>query len=666
MTTYQYNVFGDLFRTVLPRGNVIEYGYDAAGRLVSDRAQAGRRHEERAHLLHPRHLRTSHQRRDSSAGMARPGSPNPSPIPSTAPAAISTRPSTPTARPPNTPTTATAILKRSGTPTTPGLTNPTPTQLYAYDSLNRLISVTQPWTGPGGSTAVTTYGYDVQDHLTSVTDAEGNTTTYTYSDRDLMTQEVSPVSGTTTHAYNEHGEMVSETDARGITMTREVDELDRVTLIDYPDNSLDTTYAYGSNPAHFNVGRLTSITRNGQAISYAYDRFGRITQDGALGYQFDDNGNRTHIEYPGGVTAIYTHDFADRESTLSYDAGSGLQPLVTASVYKPFGPLTSLSLGNGLTETHAFNARYLPTAISVPGRLSWTYSTDNVGNPTSITDNLNAANNRTYAYQDHQYFLTTGNGPWGTRSWSYDKIGNRLTETRGGTTDTYSYLANGTGGHSPKIDRIVRGGGSTVIYDHDDVGNVLENGTLPFSYGDDRRLSQFGTSTPDTAFTYDGRGFLSQAIFTPFGGGQTDDTLPTYSSDGLLLHRYAHQSLQPHTRLSPVRDSDLYVFYFAGRPVATLDNVTEGTTIGGFTTTSTLHYLTVDHLGTPILVTDTAGAPGLAGRLRAVWGRLQCCTDRAALPRAVVRWDVECQEGPWAVLQRSPVVDGQYKLVFTR
>ncbi len=32
VTEYVYDVFGDLFRTILPRGNVIEYGYDHAGR----------------------------------------------------------------------------------------------------------------------------------------------------------------------------------------------------------------------------------------------------------------------------------------------------------------------------------------------------------------------------------------------------------------------------------------------------------------------------------------------------------------------------------------------------------------------------------------------------------------------------------------------------------
>ena len=35
VTTYEHTVFGDLFQAILPRGNVIEYGYDPAGRLIS-------------------------------------------------------------------------------------------------------------------------------------------------------------------------------------------------------------------------------------------------------------------------------------------------------------------------------------------------------------------------------------------------------------------------------------------------------------------------------------------------------------------------------------------------------------------------------------------------------------------------------------------------------
>ena len=243
--------------------------------------------------------------------------------------------------------------------------------------------------------------------------------------------------------------------------------------------------------------------------------------------------------------------------------------------------------------------------------MSWSYSTDAVGNVLSITESLSSA--RTYGYQDVQYFLTQGHGPWGTRSWTYDKIGNRLTETRGADTDSYHYLPNGAGGNTPQIERIVPPTGPATLYSYDDAGNVLGNGKLSFSYGEDRRLSHSGKSDSGTTYSYDGRGYLSRSsLLFPLVGftapPRTDHTLPTYSSDGLLHHRFSHRNLQPQAPVSPTRDSDLYVFHFAGRPVATLDQSTEETPPGGSTTTSTWQYLTVDHLGTPILATSPSGA----------------------------------------------------------
>lgn len=603
VTTYTYNVFGDPLRTTYPKGNVVEYGYDAAGRLISiERKPDAVTHGERTFYTLDsvdHRIKEELQRWNGSAWVTE----------SFTDYVYSSRchlDKTVNAD-------GTAIenaydcngnLEKVWDANHPRGTNPTPTQLYAYDSLNRMTSMTQPWTGAGGSTAVTSYAYDVQDHLTGVTDAEGTATTYTYSDRDLVTQEVSPVSGTKTYDYDEHGNRITETDARPVTLSRTYDALDRVTSIDYPDPAFDTTFTYDAVGVAFSKGRLTSIDRGGSTVSYTYDRFGRTLQDGTLVATYDKNGNPLTLDYPNGVKATYTYDYADRPSTLQIQDGANpAQTLVSASSYKPQGPLASLTLGNGLTETHAFNNRYLPTSISVPSLLSWSYTTDAVGNPTAITDTLNSANNRTYGYQNPQYFLTTGNGPWGTRSWTYDKIGNRLTETRGGTTDTYSYPSNGSGGHLAQIDQIVPGSGPTMIYDYDAVGEVLDNGSQDFSYGDDRRLSRIGTLWPNTTFAYDGRGYLTESNFTPSFEGFSDATLPTYSSAGLFLHRYAHRAEKLRLPPTPESDSDLYVFYFAGRPVATLENVTQNST-----TTSTLRYLSVDYLGTPILQTNTSGS----------------------------------------------------------
>lgn len=416
----------------LPRGNVLEYGYDGARRLVSierkpDAATPG---ERTVYTLDGAGNRTreQHQRWDGSAWVTA----------SATDYVYASRCRLEKVIPSGGNPTEYAYdcngnLEKTWDSNHPRAANPDPTHLYAYDELDRLTSVT---TGPASAApAVTRYGYDVQDHLTSVTDAEGNVTTYVYGDRGLMTRQVSPVSGMATYGYGEHGELTSEIDARGVVVTRQVDVLNRVIHEDYPGDALDVLYTYDTGA--FGKGQLAAITRSDQPVVYAYDRFGRLKQDGALAFDYDANSNRTRITYPGEVSAVYTHDFADREATLAYEVpGSSPAPLVTASSYKPAGPLATLTLGNGLTETRTFDARYFPSGIAVPGRLDWTYTTDSLGNITAIADALNPSAPRIYGYQDLHYFLTRGDGPWGTRSWTYDRIGNRLTELLGAATRT--------------------------------------------------------------------------------------------------------------------------------------------------------------------------------------------------------------------------------------
>ena len=102
--------------------------------------------------------------------------------------------------------------------------------------------------------------------------------------------------------------------------------------------------------------------------------------------------------------------------------------------------------------------------------LRWNYATDAEGNITAITNPNDAADSRSFGYQDVQYFLTTGNGPWGNLSWSYDQIGNRLSETRDGVTDTYSYLANAGSGNTAILQQIQLGIGGFKTYTYGPAG----------------------------------------------------------------------------------------------------------------------------------------------------------------------------------------------------
>ena len=523
VTTYVYTVFGDLGRVTRPHGNVVEYGYDGVGRLVtiergSDAATPG---ERIVYTLDDYGHRTREelQRWDGALWV----------VDAATDFEYSTR------------CHLDRVIQAGGTVTeydydcdgnlerewdanhpSAGKTNPA-TRVYAYDALDRLTSVTEPWGGAGGGTAVTSYGYDVQDHLTSVTDAEGTTTTYTFSDRDLMTEELSPVSGTTVHTYDAHGSPETSTDARSVTVTRIYDVADRVTFLDYPDSTLDTTFTYDDPGVPFSKGRLTAITRDGLSVDYAYDRFGRPTQDGELTYTYDKNGNRTEIGYPGGEVARYTHDFADREATLDFEpAGGSPEPVVTSASYYARGPLSSLELANGLTETRVHDQRYLPDRITVSpsgggtALLDWQYTTDGVGNPTFVDDLLGGVD-RDYDYQDVQYFLTQGDGPWGVLDWTYDRIGNRLTETRdGGAADVYGYQPNsGALGNTAKLTTIQHGVGGTTTFSYDAAGNQIQTDAsgdvTDWIYDDAGRLSRIEHATEAADFSYDGRSLLRLA-----------------------------------------------------------------------------------------------------------------------------------------------------------
>ncbi|MCZ7651069.1 MAG: hypothetical protein M5U13_07890 [Thermoanaerobaculia bacterium] len=455
-------------------------------------------------------------------------------------------------------------------PLHPRPANP-PSTTYAYDELDRLVAVTQPWGGNGGGQVVTNYAYDVQDHLVRVTDGEGNATEYTYSDRDLLTREDSPVSGVTEHAYTEHGELRRTTDARAVTVTRTVDAADRVTFVDYPDDDLDRTYTYGTDPLAHELGRLVAIANATATVEYGYDAHGRLTQDGALLYAHDENGSRTAITYPGGLVATYAHDDMDRELSLTVQpAGGAAVPVVTASPgasYRPFGPLAGLTFGTvpPTTETRGHDFRYTPTAIALSGgQLAWTYTTDLNGNVLAIDDTTPANQDRSFGYQPWQQYLASTLGPWGWYSWTYDRIGNRQHQRNTIPGHFYSYVPNASGGNTPILAAVSFDLRLTRSYEFDDAGFLTRTfapsrptePTAYFTFDAAGTLTALDADGKPLAFAYDGRGLLARAML-----GDSPYALPTYSSAGQLLS--LHDLFFDG---SPERRTHL--LYFAARPVA--------------------------------------------------------------------------------------------------
>ena len=129
VTTYEHTVFGDLFRTTLPRGNVIEYGYDPAGRLISVERKPDalpETHGERTfYTLNEAGNRTREEQQIWDADTAQWVTLSATEYRFTnrcqvdqVVQAIDLDGGSPRRRSPTTPTTATAISRRSGTRTT--------------------------------------------------------------------------------------------------------------------------------------------------------------------------------------------------------------------------------------------------------------------------------------------------------------------------------------------------------------------------------------------------------------------------------------------------------------------------------------------------------------------------------------------------------------------
>jgi RHS repeat-associated protein len=366
------------------------------------------------------------------------------------------------------------------------------------------------------------------------------------------------------------------------------------------------------------------------------------------------------------VSALYSFDYADRQATLQAELpGGALLPVIDAATYYPSGPLRTLDRTNGIGESRLHDSRYHPNRITATGPggtfLDWQYSTDPVGNPTAIADLLDPASDRSYAYQDFQYFLTLGNGPWGDLSWSYDKIGNRLFETRDGTVDAYTYTPNASGlGNTARLAQVQQGLGGIRTYAFDPAGNQIGIGEpgsqLDLTYDDASRLARMDrpSAPAESDLLYDGRSFLRRAVgqapapassgvfcdgfesgdLSAWDGGggspspcQTRrSTEPTYSSSG-QLHSVASYpgdlGATAHT----------HVLYFAGQPLATLDQEV-----------GTLTHLTVDHLGTPVLASDGTGASTWIGGFEPFGADWNGAQDSGVFLRFPGQWVV----GAWS------------------
>jgi RHS repeat-associated protein len=459
------------------------------------------------------------------------------------------------------------------------------------DALNRVVSRIDNYNGSGTTqNSKTAYQYDSLDRLIQITDPSNLNTTYGYDGLSNETSGVSPDTGITSSTFDVSGNMLSRTDAKGVAATMTYDALSRPLTVNYPDSTQNITYAYDEPnsttgcSSSYPVGRLTRIIESAVTTVYCYDALGRVTQKQnvtaaatrAVGYGYTAAGRLSGITSPDGSLVSYVRDGDGRVQSISATPVGGISRSVVSGItYQPFGPISGYTLGNGQTITRVVDANYRLTDLTSPA-FNLHVTRDAMGDITAIGNAVGAnPATETYSY-DPLYRLNAITEAGGTvlEGVTYNPAGDRVTKTGSGLdTGAYSY--------HPSTHQLVAIGNSALAVDAD--GNttaISQSGsTYGFGYSDRNRMTvvQLAGSTIAN-YTYDALGQRIQKVTN----GQTESYV--YNEAGQLLAEYGTTN----------RD---YI-WMDDIPVANID------TINGVSTTT---YVTADQLGTARAVADANG-----------------------------------------------------------
>jgi RHS repeat-associated protein len=327
---------------------------------------------------------------------------------------------------------------------------------YSYWPSNQLHTVTGPDPdGAGPLTApVTSYVYDAAGNLATRTDANQHVTSYGYDDAGRLTSVQTQLGKQTTYGYDAAGNLTSMVDGNGNatqtsgdgTTSYGYDNLNRLTSISYSDNpttpNVNYTYDEDGNRktmldgagtvsyVYDNLNELTSASRGSNTFAYTYDPAGNVSQrtypDATLvSYGYDDDGRLQSVSNSGVGTVSYGYDAAANQTTTTLPAANGY---VESRVYDRAGRLTEVKDAKGASTLSDF----LQTL-------------DPAGNPLTLTRTGSISQTASYGYDNLDrltsvcFQTSCPNGSDPKIAWTYDGVGNRLTETRATSSTSYGY-----------------------------------------------------------------------------------------------------------------------------------------------------------------------------------------------------------------------------------
>ena len=343
----------------------------------------------------------------------------------------------------------------------------------------------------------TSFSYDANGNLLSITDANGHTQRNTYDALNRQITSSDPLSHTQQLFYTARGELDHTIDALGCTTDYTYDDAGRLTAIDYPSGTSDVSYQYDA------ASNVITMTDGLGVTTYSYDELHRLhtrTRDGrTVTYHYDPTGQVEQLDYWNRGSVVYGYDDAGRLATLN-PWGAGASSYTYHNLTLP----AMIARPNGVTTSYNYDAANRLRALlharggGSPATLQHIqYTLDANGNRTAMTDLAGTTTlTTTYAYDalprltQAVYPAIPGGPSAATVPYTLDRVGNRTSD---GTT-AFTYDA---------ADRMTNSG-----YVYDDNGNLLNDGTTSYAYDGANRLVQTVTGGTTTSYGYDGWGNL--------------------------------------------------------------------------------------------------------------------------------------------------------------
>jgi RHS repeat-associated core domain len=394
--------------------------------------------------------------------------------------------------------------------------------------------------------------------------------------------------------YDANGNVINTTDAKGVVITMTYDILNRVSTRSYSDSTPAVTYTYENSNIAFSKGQLTKVSSTVSMTEYtSFDSLGKVLshkqttngQSYTTAYSYNLSGALVEETYPSGRVVKHAFNADARLTAVSSKAvtQSAFHTYANNFAYTAAGAVKQMRLGNGTWESTQFNPRLQVTQIALGTsqhasnlwktvyeygefdayeNLQTDRNSGNIARQTINFSGLSKPYVQTYKYDSLNRLSEATEKSDTTQTWhqtfAYDRYGNR-------TGFSQQKIGEPAITQTPTIDPATNRLTTAQGYVYDLNGNLTQdNLNRQFIFNGDNKQVEVKDASNNVLgqYYYDGSGLRVKKV-TPL-----ETVIFVYNASGNLVAEYSTQELA----------------------------------------NPTISYLTSDNLGSPRVLTDSAGA----------------------------------------------------------